>query len=142
MPLLLDQALVVARTALEEGRRRALSPLCAAVLDAGGHPLALLRDDGAGISRAEIATAKAAGCLGMGLGGRELARRAEATPHFFMALAVIFPNGLVPLPGGVIIRDEAGGLLGAVGVSGDTSENDEACALAGVGASGLVADPG
>jgi uncharacterized protein GlcG (DUF336 family) len=98
------------------------------VLDAGGHPLALKRDERAAISRPEIATAKAAGCLGMGFGGRELARRAEAMPGFFAALNGIFPQGIIPLPGGVLIRDAAGVLLGAVGVSGDTSDNDEVCA--------------
>lgn len=140
--LTLDQALTIARATLEEGRRRGLAPLCVAVLDAGAHPRALLRDDGAAIFRPEIAVAKAAGCLGMGFGGRELARRAEAMPQFFTSLAAAFPKGMVPLPGGVLLRDGAGVLIGALGVSGDTSDNDEICALAGIAASGLVADTG
>jgi uncharacterized protein GlcG (DUF336 family) len=140
--LTLDIALSLARATLDEGKARGLGPLCVVVLDRGGHCLALLRDERAGISRPEIATAKAAGCLGMGFGGRELARRAEATPNFFVALASLFPKGLLPLPGGVLVRDAEGGLLGALGVSGDTSDNDELCAVAAITAAGLVADTG
>ena len=142
MALTLDQALTVARTALAEGKARTFAPLCVAVLDPGGHALALLRDETASTGRPDIATAKAAGCLVMGFGGRELARRAQAVPHFFAALSGIFPKGIVPVAGGVLIRDAAGALLGAVGVSGDTSDNDEICALAGIAAAGLVAETG
>ena len=102
----------------------------------------MLRDERASISRPEIATGKAAGCLGMGFGGRELAKRAAAVPQFFISLASIFPKGIIPVPGGVLIRDASGALLGAVGVSGDTSDNDEICALAGIAAAALVADTG
>jgi uncharacterized protein GlcG (DUF336 family) len=112
------------------------------VLDPGAHVLALLRDERASIARPEIATAKAAGCLGMGFGGRELARRAAAMPQFFAAIASVFPKGIVPVPGGVLLRDASGQLLGAVGASGDTSDNDEIAVLAGVAAAGLVADTG
>lgn len=140
--LSLDQALAIARTALEEGGRRGLKPLCVAVLDAGAHPLALLRDEKASISRPEIAIGKAAGCLGMGIGGREVARRAELMPGFYNALASIFPRGIVAVPGGVLIRDASGALLGAVGVTGDTSDNDEICAVAGIQAAGLQEDTG
>jgi uncharacterized protein GlcG (DUF336 family) len=142
MTLTLAQARTIADKALVEGIARGFAPLCAIVLDAGGHALALLRDERASISRPEIATAKAAGCLGMGFGGRELARRAQAAPAFFTALSGIFPKGIVPVAGGVLIRDAAGALLGAVGVSGDTSDNDEICALAGIAAASLVADTG
>jgi uncharacterized protein GlcG (DUF336 family) len=142
MPLTLDQAYTVARTALEEGKARGFAPLCAVVLDAGAHTLCLMRDEHASISRPEIATGKAAGCLGMGFGGRELAKRVAAMPHFFSALSGVFPKGIIPVPGGVLIRDSAGALVGAVGVSGDTSDNDEVCAIAGVLAAGLVADTG
>ena len=140
--LSLDQALVIARAALEEGGRREFAPLCVAVLDAGAHPLALLRDERASISRPEIAIAKAAGRLGMGFGGREIARRAQTVPHFFAALATIFPRGIVPVAGGVLIRDESGALIGAVGVTGDTSDNDEICGIAGIRAAGLRDDTG
>jgi uncharacterized protein GlcG (DUF336 family) len=142
MSLTLVQARTIADTALAEGLASGFAPLCAVVLDAGGHQLALLRDERASISRPEIATAKAAGCLGMGFGGRELARRAQAAPAFFTALSGIFPNGIVPVAGGVLIRDAAGALLGAVGVSGDSSDNDEICAVAGIAAASLVADTG
>jgi uncharacterized protein GlcG (DUF336 family) len=142
MTLTMDQALIIARVTLEEGAKRGFAPLCAVVLDTGGHALALLRDERASISRPEIATAKAAGCLGMGFGGREITKRAAAVPVFFAALNGIFPKGILPVPGGVLIRDASGALLGAVGVSGDTSDNDELAALAGIAAAGLIADTG
>jgi uncharacterized protein GlcG (DUF336 family) len=140
--LTLEQASIIVDAALAEGNARSLAPLCIVVLDTGGHALALKRDDRASIGRPEIATAKAAGCLGMGFGGRELARRAANMPAFFTALASAFPKGIVPVPGGVLIRDAGGALLGAVGVTGDTSDNDELCALAGIAAAGLTADTG
>jgi uncharacterized protein GlcG (DUF336 family) len=142
MTLTLDTALTIARATLEEGKRLGLAPLCVAVLDTGGHAIALLRDERASISRPEIATAKAAGCLGMGFGGREIAKRAAAVPNFIAALNGIFPKGILPVPGGVLLRDGAGVLIDAVGVTGDTSDNDELCALAGIAAAGLVADTG
>jgi uncharacterized protein GlcG (DUF336 family) len=138
----LSAAQTIAQHALAEGQRLGLAPLCVVVLDAGGHALALLRDEKASISRPEIAMGKAAGCLGMGFGGRELAKRSAAAPQFFTSLAAIFPKGIIPVPGGVLIRDGAGTLIGAVGVTGDTSDNDELCALAGIAAAGLVADTG
>ena len=140
--LTLEQATRIVDDALAEGAKRGFKPLCIVVLDAGGHALALKRDERASISRPEIATAKAAGCLGMGFGGRELARRAEKMPDFIAALNAIFAKGILPVPGGVLIRNAAGSLLGAVGISGDTSDNDEVCAVAGIKAAGLVADTG
>ena len=142
MPLTFDQALAIAKATLEEGRKRDFAPLCAVVLDAGAHPVVVLREDGASISRPEIATAKAAGCLGMGLGGRELAKRAAHVPHFFAALTTVLPKGILPVPGGVLIRNETGELLGAIGVSGDASDNDEICAVAAIEAAGLKPDTG
>jgi uncharacterized protein GlcG (DUF336 family) len=142
MTLTLEQAQTIARVTLETGKAKGFAPLCAVVLDTGAHALCLLRDERASISRPEIATGKAAGCLGMGFGGRELAKRVAAVPHFFTALSGVFPKGIIPVPGGVLIRDGAGNLLGAVGVSGDTSDNDEICAVAGIEAAGLVADTG
>ena len=140
--LTLDTALTIANETINEGKRRGFAPLCVCVLDAGAHPLALLRDERASISRPEIAIAKAAGCLGMGFGGRELAKRAQAMPQFFTSLAAIFPKGIAPVPGGVLLRAADGTLLGAVGVTGDTSENDEIAALAGISAAKLFADTG
>ena len=138
----LEEALTIARETLDEGKRRGFAPLCCVVLDRGGHALALLRDENASIYRPEIATAKAAGCLGMGFGGRELAKRAAAQPMFINGLQATFPKGMLPVPGGVLIRADDGTLLGAVGVTGDTSDNDEVCALAGIAAAGLKADTG
>lgn len=131
----------IAQAVLSEGTRLGLAPLCCAVLDPGGHMLALLRDERASIYRPQIATAKAAGCLGMGFGGRELKRRAEAMPAFFSGLNAIFPNGILPVPGGVLIRSGSG-IIGAVGVSGDTSDNDEICAVAAIRDAGLIPDTG
>jgi uncharacterized protein GlcG (DUF336 family) len=137
-----DQACLIATTVLRDGKSRGFAPLCCIVLDAGGHPLALLRDERASIGRPEIARGKAAGCLAMGFGGREIARRSAAMPAFFAALGTVMPHGLLPVPGGVLVRDAAGELLGAVGVTGDTADNDEICALAGIAAAGLTADTG
>ena len=140
--LTLAKAQIIAAETLAEGRRLGLAPLACVVLDRGGHILTLLRDENASIYRPEIAMGKAAGCLGMGFGGRELARRAAAMPLFFNGLQAAFPSGMLPVPGGVLVRDADGGLLGAVGVTGDTSDNDELCALAGIAAAGLQADTG
>jgi uncharacterized protein GlcG (DUF336 family) len=140
--LTLAQASTIIDTALAHARRAGFKPLCIVVLDAGGHVLALKREDYASFSRPQIATAKAAGCLGMGFGGREIAKRALAAPAFYDALGSVLAQGMLPVPGGVLIRDATGALLGATGVTGDTSDNDEACAVAGIQAAGLVADTG
>jgi uncharacterized protein GlcG (DUF336 family) len=142
MMLTLSDATTICDAALEEGDARGLQPLCIVVLDAGGHVLALKRNERASIFRPEIATAKAAGCLGMGIGGREIAKRAAAVPSFIAALNGIFPKGILPVPGGVLIRNADSRLIGAVGVSGDTSDNDELCAIAGITAASLIADTG
>lgn len=128
--------------ALAHGRAGGMAPLCVAVLDAGGHLIALQREDGASILRPQIATAKARGSLSMGFGGRELARRAAANPAFIGALASLADGQMLPVPGGVLVRAPGGALLGAVGISGDLSDKDEACAIAGIASIGLVADVG
>ncbi len=140
--LTLRQAETIADAALAEGVRRQFAPLCVVVLDQGAHPLVLKRMDNAAIFRPQIATAKAAGCLGFGFGGREISRRATTAPAFIAALSTIFPSGILPVPGGVLIRDDTGELIGAIGISGDTSDNDELCAVMGVRAAGLTADTG
>ncbi len=112
------------------------------VLDAGGHLKAMKREDGSSLLRPEIAGGKAWGALGMGFGGREFARRAAANPMFIQALGVASGGRVIPVPGGVLIRDAAGDIQGAVGISGDTSENDETCAVWGIGCAGLVPDTG
>ena len=140
--LSLAQASIIANATLEAGAAAQSAPLCVAVLDNGGHVLALLRDERTSLYRPQIATAKASGCLGMGFGGRELAKRAQAMPQFFTALSGLSPNGIVPVAGGVLIRDSQRRICGAVGVSGDTSDNDETFAVAGICAAGLFADTG
>jgi len=140
--LTLDLATRIVDATLQAGRDANLDPLTVVVLDAGGHDIALKREDGSGILRVEIARGKAWGALGMGLGSRALARRAEENPRFFAALAAASGGRVVPNPGGVLVRAADGSLLGAVGVSGDSSDHDEACAVAAIRAAGLVADAG
>lgn len=140
--LTLQQASVIVDKALEKGRELGFKPLTVVVLDAGGHLKAMKREDGSSLLRPEIAGGKAWGTLGMGFGGREFARRAAANPVFIQALSVASGGRIVPVPGGVLIRDAAGEIAGAVGISGDTSENDETCAVYGIGCAGLAADTG
>jgi uncharacterized protein GlcG (DUF336 family) len=138
----LEKAACIVDAALRRGRERQLKPLTVAVLDAGGHLLAFKREDRSGILRPEIAQAKAWGALGMGLGSRALAQRAVAAPAFFVSLASTSEGRLIPVPGGVLIRGTDGEVLGAVGISGDHPDQDEACGVFGVEHAGLSADPG
>src|SRR5918997_2808981 len=138
MPITLDQAQTIVRGALEHGTAQGFQPLTVAVLDPGGALVALGRQDGSGYLRPDLATAKAWGLLGMGMTNRALAARAEASPDLYTTFAALTGGKLVSVPGGVFIRDSGGQLLGAVGVSGDTSLNDEAAALAGITAARLV----
>ena len=140
--LKLAQARLIIDGALQEARRLALAPVAVAVLDAGGQLVAFQREDRAGIARFEIANAKAWGALGLGFGTRELTERAETMPSFVASLGAITQGRMVPSPGGVLILADDQGVVGAVGVSGDTGDNDEACALAGIAAVGLGAMPG
>ena len=140
--LTLAEADRIVDAALASGREHGFAPLCVVVLDTGGHALVVKRDERASIGRVEIATGKAHGCLAMGFGGRSLAARASQVPQFFAALATVLPKGIVPVAGGVLIRDRDGELVGAIGISGDTSDNDEICAVAGIESVGLVADTG
>ena len=141
MTLTLDQATAIAAATLAEGARRGLAPLTVAVLDAGGILIVLQRQDRASSLRPEIAVGKAAGALGMGMSSRKLAAIAQERPSFFAALTALAPRGMVPAAGGVLVVDASGAVLGAVGVTGDTSDADEACALAGVAAAGLQVQP-
>ncbi|MBV1692941.1 MAG: heme-binding protein [Hyphomicrobiales bacterium] len=135
----LKQANAIISAALAEGRKRGLKPLTVAVLDPGGHLVALQREDGSGILRVEIASGKAYGALGMGFGSRELAERARTSAPFIAAVAAASGGRMVPAAGGVLILDRPGGdVQGAVGISGDISDEDEACALAGIAAAGLI----
>jgi len=143
--LTLHHATAIVEAALKKGRETNCAPLTIAVLDAGGHLKAFAREDGSGILRPQIATGKAWGALGMGFGSRTFARRLTDNPQqqsFFNALGPLSEGRLVPVPGGVLIRDGSREVIGAVGISGDTSDKDEACALAGVAAAGLTGDAG
>ncbi len=133
----LAQAEALADGTLRHGRESGAAPLAVVVLDPGGHPVVVKRDDGAGILRVEIATAKAYGALGMGMSSRALGERAEKQPSFFTSLAAVTQGRLAPAAGGVLVHDETGRLLGAVGVSGDVSDVDERCALAAIADAGL-----
>jgi uncharacterized protein GlcG (DUF336 family) len=139
MSVTLAQASTIVDVALKKGRDTNCAPLTVAVLDAGGHLVAFKREDKSGILRYDIANGKAWGALGMGFGSRELADRAGKNPLFFGVLATVSQGRLIPVPGGVLIKDAEGSVLGAVGISGDTSDKDEVCAIAGIEAAGLKA---
>jgi uncharacterized protein GlcG (DUF336 family) len=141
----LRQASTIVEAALRKARETGCAPLAVAVLDGGGHLTAFAREDGAGIVRPEIAMGKAWGALGMGMGSRAFARRVTEQPQqqaFFAALNAMSGGRVVPAAGGVLVKDAQGGVVGAVGISGDHSDKDEACALAGIAAAGLAGDTG
>jgi uncharacterized protein GlcG (DUF336 family) len=140
--LTLDQASKLVDLTLARAHEMKLKPLTVAVLDAGGHLKAFKREDAPGILRPQIAIGKAWGALAMGWGTRTLAARAATVPHFVAALSDISGGKLVPVPGGVIIKDASGSVIGAIGVSGDTSDNDEAAAMDAIKKVGLQGDPG
>jgi uncharacterized protein GlcG (DUF336 family) len=140
--LTLDQASTIVDAALKKGRETQCAPLSVAVLDDGGHLVAFKREDRSGIMRFDIAFGKAWGALGMGFGSRTLADRSAKQPLFFTILSSVAQGRFVPAPAGVLIKDAAGETIGAVGISGDTSDKDEVCAVAGIEAAGLKADTG
>lgn len=135
----LDQANSIITAAFAKGQELGLAPLTVVVLDAGGHAVALQRQDGGSNLRPQIATAKASGALALGVSSRRIGEMAVERPTFIGSLGPISQGGVVPAAGGVIIVDKDGHAIGAVGVTGDTSDNDEACALAGIAAAGLQA---
>ncbi|MBB3951659.1 GlcG/HbpS family heme-binding protein [Aureimonas jatrophae] len=141
MTLSLDTARQIVAAARAKGREMGLKPLTVAVLDAAGDLLALEREDGASPLRPRIAIGKAFGAVQLGMGSRALDKRAQEQPHFIQAMNALCEGSLVPVPGGVLIR-EGGRVVGAVGVTGDTSDNDEAAAAAGIEAVSLQADRG
>lgn len=140
--LTLETASLIADETLRKGREMKFAPLTVAVLDAGGHLKVLKREDGCSLLRPQVAMGKAAATLGFGFGGRELARRAAKMPALFNSLTAMSEGNFVPLPGGVIVKNKDGRILGAVGVTGDVSENDELCAVHAIEKAGLVADTG
>lgn len=138
----LDVARKLVACARDAGSKRGLKPLSIIVLDAGGQVRAFEREDGASNARFEIAFGKANGALALGVGSRGLMARAEQQPYFIAAAAAAIGGALVPVPGGVLVHTPEGELIGAVGVTGDTSDNDEAAAVDAIEAVGLVAVTG
>lgn len=140
MSVTLNKAKRIISKAFDAGKEAGMKPLACVVLDAGGHVVAFERQDGASVGRFGIAQGKAYGAVMLGMAGRAQMARAEAQAYFIAAANGVFGGQMVPVPGGVLLRDSRGRLIGAVGVSGDTSDNDEAAALAGIEAAGLVAE--
>jgi len=139
MSLTLVQARQILDTALATAREKGYQPMGIAVLDASGNLKAFVSEDGASMFRFDIARAKAWGAVGMGVSSRTLSERAKGNPNFFVALAATAEGKFLPQTGAVVIRDAQGQLLGAVGASGGTGDEDELICLAGVAAAGLQA---
>lgn len=135
----LQQANAIIDAAFQRAQENGFYPLTVAVVDAGGHVISVQRQDGGSIMRPQIAIGKASGALGLGISGRFIGELAEAKPTVFSALSNLSPHGVIPGPGAVIIVDEQNKPIGAVGVTGDTSDNDELCAYAAIEATGLRA---
>ena len=140
MTISLRKARTIIRKTLEKGREMELKPLSVVVLDAGGHVQAFEREDGAAPGRFAIAHGKAYGSVMLGMAGTAQMARAEAQAYFMDAVNGLFGGQVVPVPGGVIMRDKKGAVIGAVGVTGDTSDNDAAAAVAGIEAAALTAE--
>ncbi|EZP71003.1 GlcG protein [Sphingomonas paucimobilis] len=138
MTITLAQARSIIDAALAHARAQDAQPLAIIILDAGAHPIAFAREDGASLFRFDIARAKASGALGMGADTRTIATRAASNPAFFQSVVAVTGGQLALSPGGVIIRDLEGRMIGAAGTSGDTGDMDEACAIAGITAAGLT----
>jgi uncharacterized protein GlcG (DUF336 family) len=135
----LAQANQIIAGAFAKAQELALKPLGVVVLDAGGHLVACQRQDGASTGRLQLAMGKAAGALFLGISSRKIGEMAAERPTFVASLGPIAPAGVIPAAGGVIVVDGEGATIGAVGISGDLSDQDEACTLAGIGAAGLMA---
>ena len=142
MSVTLAQASSIVDAALKKARDLKQMAQTVVVLDTGGHLVCAKREDGSGIIRFEVAVGKAYGALGMGWGSRTMMERAAQNPNFLTAIAAASGGRLVPNPGGVLIRDAGNQIIGALGISGDTADNDEIIAVAGIEAAGLKADPG
>lgn len=142
MELSLEHAKTIIEHALAEQKKQGFKPMAVVVLGSGGSIRASESQDGTSQVRPKIAHGKAFGAYSLGLGSRALFERAKVEPFFIQAMNSLCDGALVPVPGGVLIRDKSGALLGAVGITGDTSDNDETCAVAGIKAAGFVADTG
>jgi uncharacterized protein GlcG (DUF336 family) len=138
----LSQAQMIVNTVLAYAREHDFKPVGVAVLDVRGALKAFATEDGSTLARAQVTIGKASGVIAMGVGSRSLARRGREAPQWTLAVGNVIAQGLLPGPGGVLVRDAAGEVCGAVGVAGDSSDNDELMALAGIAAAGLVGDPG
>jgi uncharacterized protein GlcG (DUF336 family) len=138
----LSKANTIIKAALAKGAELGLKPLSIAVLDAGGHLKAFQKQDGASMLRFEIAFGKAFGALAVGAGSRSVEKFAKERPHFVEGLVAASGGHIIPVAGGVLVKNAKGDILGAVGITGDTSDNDEAAAIAGIEAAGLVGDGG
>jgi uncharacterized protein GlcG (DUF336 family) len=138
----LEAASIIVDQALAKGREMKFRSLGVAVLDPRGCLKAYKAEDGTSLMRLDIAFGKAWGTLGMGFGNRELQRRGDSYPVFFNSLQIMTEGKIVPVPGGVLIRNQAGAIVGAVGITGDSSDNDELCAIHGITAAGLMPDTG
>lgn len=136
MTLTLEKASTIVDKALAKAREMKYRPMCVAVLDEGGHVKALKREDGASILRPQIAIGKAWGAVGMGESSRQLGERLKERVAFLGALSDMSGGKVVPVAGGVLIL-QGGAIIGAVGVSGGTADEDEACAIEGIKAAGL-----
>jgi len=137
----LDQATIIVDEALNLAHQETMHPLTVVVLDAGGRVVATKSEDGSGLLRFGIALGKAWGALGMGISSRSIRDRLKERPSFQNALAAASGGKLIPVPGGVLINDADGYTIGAVGISGDTSEKDEYCAIGGIKCVGLSSEP-
>ena len=141
-----DLTLAVARqildAALAFSTERSLKPLAIAVLDARGCVKASAAQDGTSLMRGEVAHGKAYGAIALGIGSRAIFERAQQQAFFISAVNTLAQGRIVPVPGGILFNDASGALLGAIGISGDTSDNDEACCMAGIAAAGLKANVG
>ena len=140
--LSLAAAQIIVNATLADARRMNLKPLAVVVLDSRGAVKAAACEDGTSLKRFEVAHGKAYGAMALGMGSRAIGQRAEQQPSFVAAVSHVVGGALVPVPGGVLARDDEGRLIAAIGVSGDTSDNDEAAASAGIQAAGLRADGG
>ncbi len=140
MALTLEQARAIIAGARDKGRAMGLKPLSVVVLDAGGYVLAFEREDDAAPGRFGIAQGKAYGAVMLGMAGRAQMARAEAQAYFMAAVNGVYGGKVVPVPGGVLLRDGGGAVIGAIGVTGDTSDNDAEAALAGAAAAGISAE--
>jgi uncharacterized protein GlcG (DUF336 family) len=136
----LRKARTIIRKCLEKGREMELKPLSVVVLDAGGHVIAFEKEDGAAPGRFAIAHGKAYGAVMLGMSGSAQMARAEQQAYFMAAVNGVYGGQVVPVPGGILVRDKKGGVIGAVGVTGDTSDNDAEAGLAGVASAGLTGE--